>query len=526
MSKGLLVDKAGLNCTDAADVVAVQVGGQQASNADRRFLFKVDGTFYKLTVNDDGVATPVAVDTQNITVDSVLEEGNTAIELGKVLSCPSFGGKVVYPAIAMKGVYGGVQPTASLAFDKKTTADVYVYNDYSAEYSLSDGSLASTLISVLVDKELTGNATVEVYGSLYSNGSWSDWISTQSLEGRTAEKIKFRSVYRIREFNGNDSATINSITLVYGSNNAPVTGNEADIITITRDFKTDLGFASMTVKHKKLEDGTIEVYASVRDKVKTRESIDIGTGNGSIQTFILGLAGLEVDGVVQHIPDTGIDHNSLVIKVDGNLVSDYEFNMETSQVTLYADTNARVTASYNYGWGAEEWRKMQEVLSQPYNGSDDVMATKYELLIDDTGKQISNMRLKLTRDSGKVENFLLGTATGKPQTFILPHYARKDTIVCSAESFSYDDETRELSCIDTRGKEILISYDWYGATQEIYAIAPSWAQANDVSQGGGSGGESGTDSIDIIRVKTQLLYTQALLTELSEQLERLESTNH
>lgn len=521
MSKGLLVDKAGLNCTDAADVIAINIGGQQASNASRRFMFKLDGSYCKLTTDNQGVATPVAVDTQDITIDSVLEEGNTAAELAAVQSCPSFGGKVVYPVIAMSGVYGSVQPTASLSFDKKTTADVYVYNDYSAEYDLTDGSLSAIIVSVRVDKELTGNATLEVYGSLYNGSSWSDWLNVQSIEGMQAQKIKFRSVYRIREFNAGDSAKINCISFIYGSNNAPVTGNEADLITITRDFKNDIGFAGMTVKHKKLEDGEFKAMVSLRDAIKSRESLDIGTGNGSVQTLILGLAGIEG----QRIPDRGIDHNSLVIKVDGVYVSDFEFNMETSQVTLYADQNARITASYDYGWGNEEWRQMQQVLSEPYSeGDETIVATKFELAVADTGKQITNMCLRLTRNSGTVEDEVVGVATGKPQTIVLPHYARKDTLVCSADSFSYDDETRELSVVAPRGENITVSYEWFGSTQEIYAIAPMWAALSDVSQGGGAG-EQGTSSVDITRIKTQLLYSQALLTELAEKIESLDGGN-
>lgn len=527
--KGLLHDNVGMNCTDATDIERIEVGGQEVDSAKRRFVFGINNEYYKLNVSGNGVALLEKVPTQSITIDSVLAEGNTADELNNVSSVKGFAGKIVYPVIALYGEFGSLLPTASLSLKKVTSKDIYVYTDQSPVYELSDDGSEAKIISINVDKTVTGNGSVDVSVSMFQNGVWTQYTSPQDCGGQNASAIKFRSLFRIRSFDGVDSATLNKVSIIYSSNRAPVTGNDSEIITVTRNYGSDIGFASLLVKHNKLEDSSMDAYVAFRKNTGERKNIEIGVGTGGTQTVTLGVP----DESGNIVPDKNIDHNSLVITVGGVEVKEYDFNMVRSHVTVFADLGQQICASYKYNLGVEEWRKMNKVITQSYNGSDEIQATKFELSINDTGNTITAMRLLLTRKTGSVQNLDLGFATGQAQTIILPHFARKDTITSNV-AFTYNDLTREFSFVGDRDMPVNVSYEWTGETQSIYSIAPFWTLAptvfsgtDDETSSGESGGGEGTtpavvSAVDLTRIKQQILYTQAFLTDLSAEVEALE----
>lgn len=523
--KGLLHDNVGINCTDATDISKITVGGQEIDSAKRRFVFGIDNIYYKLIVDNSGTATLQQVPTQVLTIDTVLEEGNTATELNTVTSVIGFAGKIVYPVIALYGEYGSLLPTASLSMTKVTARDIYVFTDQSPVYELSDDGEDARIISINVDKTVTGSASCDVSVSLLQNGTWSQYFAPQDCGGQSASAVKFRSLFRVRSFDGTDSASLNKVSIIYSSNRAPVTGNDSEIITVTRNFENDIGFASLIVKHNKMIDSYMDAYVALRKNVSKRENIKIGVGTGGNQNLILGVE----DETGNIIPDTYIDHNSLVITVGGQEITDYDFNMVRSHITVFADLGQEIRATYNYNLGTEEWRKMTKVITQPYNGIDDVQMSKFELAINDTGNSITAMRLLLTRKVGSVENYDLGFATGQKQTVVLPHYARKDTITSNV-AFNYNDLTKEFSFVGDRDMPVWVSYEWTGETQEIQSIAPFWTLAPSVfgsseeeENPGDSGSSEVVGNIDITRIKQQILYTQAFLANLSAQVEAMEN---
>lgn len=524
--KGLLHDNVGMNCTDATDIEKINVGGQEVDSAKRRFVFGIDNVYYKLAVDSNGTATLEKVPTQSLTVDSVLEEGNKANELSGVSSVKGFAGKIIYPVIALFGEYGSLLPTASLSMEKVTSKDMYVYNDQSPIYELSDDGSEAKIISINVDKSITGSASADVSVSMLQNGVWSQYTSPQDCGGQNASAVRFRSLFRVRSFDGVDSATLNKVSIIYSSNRAPVTGNDSEIITITRNYENDIGFASIVVKHNKMVDSYMDAYVALRKNTGSRDNIEIGVGTGGTQTLTLGVPG--EDGNV--VADRNIDHNSLVVTVGGEVIDEYDFNMVRSHITVFADLGQQICASYKYGLGVEEWRKMTKVVTQPYNGSSDIQATKFELSINDAGNTITAIRLLLTRKTGSVTDLDLGFATGQAQTIILPHFARKDTMTSNV-AFTYNDLTKEFSFVGDKDMPVKVSYEWTGETQTIHSIAPFWTfaptvfatadgEGSDTSSIGGDESQQGAAmaTIDLTRIKQQILYTQAFLTDLSNQV--------
>ena len=91
--------------------------GNESANTKRRIVFRMNGTWYKLG-NNNGAGTLVKIPTQNITADSVLNEGNTVAELNALKSVPPFVGRYVYPAVAMYAADGvTTMPSIRLGFN-------------------------------------------------------------------------------------------------------------------------------------------------------------------------------------------------------------------------------------------------------------------------------------------------------------------------------------------------------------------------------------------------------------------------
>ena len=241
----------------------------------------------------------------------------------------------------------------------------------------------------------------------------------------------------------------------------------AEIITQTMHFaeqvgKKGVGFAQAMIKHAKLRDATIKAYAAFRTEPKTREMVAIGTGNGKEQTVKL--------------PDTNINHNSIAVQIDEKGYWGFSYNTETNEVTFTADKGAAVTASYECDWEDETWKEMTQQSCQLYPDSGDY-GTKfnYTLPSTETDKTITGVKFELLRPEGDISEASMGTGTGDTQVFLLPHYARKDTIACTGK-WTYNDITRVLKVVAEKGTEIKCSYHWVAESHEVHDITAGWAE--------------------------------------------------
>lgn len=468
--QAIIIDNKGLDATKATSVTGFNITGQQPDSCNRCAIFKVDGTYYKLSVAA-GVATLTAVATQTPTIDSVLAEGNTAAELAAVTSIAGFVGKTIYPVLVNDAPGDAVvMPTFGLDLKLVSNQDQYSKDEYSAEYSLATGDV--DIVSVTADTTTTGNGTAVVQAALKQSGAWSGWMPLINAKGQKASAIKYKATYTVSALGGADSAKVNKTVVIYCAGSSTVSGDTADILTITQNYDNALSFAECMVKHKALTDAQIKAFVAFRSAPKTRTMINVGTGNGSTQTVKLGVK----DANGNLIADTGINHNTLTVQFDGKPAYNFGFNTEVSELTFTADTGVAVTATYEYGWEAETWAEMTAQVAQPYNDSG-YYGTKftYTLPSGSTDKTISDIKVQLYRPSGHVDNAAIGIATGQRQLFVLPHYAKKETIVCSG-SWSYDDNSRILTVVAARDSQITASYDWLAETHEIYGLTAGWAE--------------------------------------------------
>ena len=164
------------------------------------------------------------------------------------------------------------------------------------------------------------------------------------------------------------------------------------IVSMTKEFAEDgirsLAFAQCMIHHDKLTTGKIRAFAAFGDKVRTITDVPIGTGTGERQTL--------------RLPDTGVDYNTIEIKVGGSRFLYFSANTEPErpEITLTATNGAEITASYKCGYGAEAWNEMQLVSEETYAETGRV-ASKFEYALPEGAETMTRTAIKFVLEKGE-----------------------------------------------------------------------------------------------------------------------------
>lgn len=457
-NKGLAITKKPVNLLDKTSVKGFTIKGIEPVDTNRRVAFKVDDVWNK--IQSDGKLSPLAM--QKITANSILSEGNTVAELEAVTDVPAFAGKLVYPAVALyASEEAEVMPTFGMTIKAEidTTVNVYSYTAYSQEYAISDGTDVP-IVSVVAETETTGNGKVDITARIKENGEWSDYMPLNSVQMKTASGIQLKALYTVQSTDGRDSAKIKDVIIKYNTGGAVTSNSTTDIVTVTERFTNDLTYVHAYIKHKELNDAKIKVYCSLRKTPSKRIMYQFGNGTGALKTFKL--------------PDAGINQDTLLIYVDGRIAYDFGYNTETSEVTISADKDTVLSASYEYGWEKSEWIEMEQGVSQVNDSGAYTTEYAYTVPKHDGEYTVTAIKYELLRPEGHVDNEIIGVGTGKRQIIQLPHFARKETIVCNGK-WSYDYDSKRLTIIAPEGEDIAISYDWIAESPQVYGVMAGWA---------------------------------------------------
>lgn len=464
-----LITATPLDCTALTSVTGFTIAGNQPANTSRAVVFKVDGTYYKLS--GAGSATLTAVATQSITADSVLAEGNSVADLTAITAIAGFVGKSVGVSIGLMAPGDTTDfPTLSLSINGSSSSSQAVLTSVSSVYSLASEAVEIIDLAAQVTALNGGSADVQV--ALQQNGVWTSFMPLVQAKRQKATALKYQASYNVATI-GTGSAKVDKVTTLYRSNNAAVSGDIAEIISITEDFSgVGMRFGRLTVKHQVLKDASISAYMAMRATPKTRERIAIGTGNGSRQTLTLKPSGAPA-------ADTGVNHNTLRIWHGSSEVFGFDFNTELSQISTSAADGVTVFASYSYGWEAEKWVEMTKGTTQAYDDPN-VNSTEftYTLASTDTAKGVAAVKIVLSKPGGTVTGAVLGTATGKTQMFVLPHIAKTASISVVASigtaTWTYDYDSRILTVAATKGATVSASYEWIAETPVCVGFVACW----------------------------------------------------
>lgn len=486
---GMLFSRKAIDFSKADYVDGFNLDGILPTDCKKKLAFRIDDTYYKLTQTSGTSAlsaltvlggtdgnTAVNAAAKDITPDYVLANGNTVEEISACTNNNVLVGKQIYPIVALYAPDNATAfPTIQMSANARNNQDTYTKTEYSAEYSLTAGNAKAVprIISITADTALTGKATATVTVSIKaSDGTWSDYMDLLAAKDKQSVAVKYRAVHTVTTLDGTDTSKVTAVTALYTTGSASVSGDTAEIYTVTQNYEAGLGYCQSLIKHKALIDAEIRAFVAFRNEPKTRTMIPLGTGTGAAQTLTLGVAG--TDGKI--VADPGINQNKLSIYFDGKPAYSYSYNTETSQATFTADAGVAISASYEYGWEAETWREMTKTTTQPYDAAG-TYATyfEYTLPTGEEKKTISNIKYVLYRPSGHITDAALGTATGSRQVFVLPHKAKAETIVCSG-SWSYDDNAQILTVVAVQGTALTISYDYIAESQEVYGVTAGWAE--------------------------------------------------
>ena len=469
--KGLLIAKTPINLLDKSRVKGFTIKGIQPANTNRRVAFKVDNKWNKLST--DGALSPLP--TQAITSDSILKEGNTVAELTALTNVPSFVGKMVYPAFALyAGSKATVMPTIGMTVNAEidTTADEYTKTDYSQEFVLHN-ELDVLVKSISVDSNTKGNGKITLKAryatfnetAITDEGAeqtekWSDYVDLLSVINVKCHKLQIKADYQVSITDGSDSATLNDVIITYAKEVAAKADGTTDLVTLTEKFTNDLTYAHAYIKHKELIDADLKAYVRLQKTPQKADFKLIGYGTGARKTY--------------KVTDSGINQDSLMVYVNGKAVYDFDFNTETSEITLVADVDVPINATYEFGWELFNYVEMQKGVSQINDSGAYTTEYSYTIPAHDGEYTVTAIKYELIRPEGKVADEIIGVGTGKCQIIQLPHYARKETIQCNGK-WSYDYDSKRLTVIAPADTDIVISYDWIAESPVVYGVMAGWA---------------------------------------------------
>lgn len=460
--QSLLKTSAPFDLTNETSCRGFSISGTQPSGSNRRIIFEVDGKLYYFT--NDGLTRYKWYGE----LADILEHGNTVEELLAVTGVVQWVGKKVYPIIALDAPRDAeIMPKIKLRLKVNCFNDEFSRDELSPVYELSHTDNPARIISATYEKSTNGQATAKATLRLRNiDGVWGDWIDFDDAAFKEACAVQFKAHYVLTTLDGSDDAKIFNCNVFYITDSKNPSGNVSELFTAPQSYYADFGTCYAIIKHSELVDADIKAYIKFQSPTSGRKDLTIGTGDGTLQTYYLGTNG----GI-----DPAINQDSICLSAGGVNVLDFYYNVENATVSLTAPSGTTVKATYEYNIDAENWVEMSKQTTEVYDDTGQYL-TRFTYHLDhnlNPNKKISAIKFSITRKTGKVENEILGTGTGRIQTFILPHRAMFDTINADGSWF-YDEDTQLFFTTAPFNSQVKISYDWVGIIPEIFSFVAGW----------------------------------------------------
>ena len=170
-----------IDCSHIENITGIAITSAEPADTKTRYLLSVDGGKWRKFSNG---AWSFA-DEQDLTADSVLEEGNTKAELIALSAAnlTAFGGKFIDFAIAMSVNNNTEMPSISSIELIGNNTQVKRETFYSDVFKLSDEAVGITGIDVA--KSESNGGAVDVFASVLNDANeWSDYVAYDKILGR------------------------------------------------------------------------------------------------------------------------------------------------------------------------------------------------------------------------------------------------------------------------------------------------------------------------------------------------------
>lgn len=452
-----------IDLTGAAKVTAISIPRTQPANTFIYLAFRVNNVWGRLSTS----GTFSALANQTLSYDNLAANGNTPAQLEALTNIPALAGQRIGIAIALASQDPvNAVPSCSVKFTCLNDTQKLTMTEYSPVYDLGR---ASQITALNADKVTNSGGNVEVLAKIISpEGTDSGWKSLESLTGQKAQSIQFRADYRVPALN-TGSAKVSQAYAVYSDSSSIVSGlTDGEIISLTQDWYIPVRTCRLTVRHAPLINSTLRAAVCFREKPVQVQGESLGIGSGGRKTF-------------QVKNSRGIRYDSFRLYFDGSQIySGFELNCEAGRVTCEAPEGVIVACDYEYGWDSETWENMtlsQRLIESEYDVSE------FRLTHTDNNKSVCAVKLTLGMTSGRINNEVLGTGTGKAKTFKLSHKVLDGKIAItsnnsalSTKNWGLLDDPQYISIAAPAGQTLRASFDWISETPCIYQFAAVFAE--------------------------------------------------
>lgn len=436
------------------------------SSVNCRVIFNTGSEWFKLT--SAGLAE--SIETQSISAESVLEEGNTISELSALTSIPAFENSQLRYAIALQTLDPeNVKPQLKFTVNCQTTTQQLSQTVLSPEYEYSE---LIVINGVKYDSATASGGSITLqarYNDTESN-AYTDWQNLNALIGVITDKIQFRAITTASSV-GVSQSILNSIQVSYNEGGIIASsGGVSEIITVTRDWRTDLRHCRVVVRHSKLSESYIKCYVTFRSKSIKVSGEVLGVGTGQRQTLILAHTG-------------GVKLDTVKVYYGGSeTAASYDVNCQTGRIVLEAPEGIEITCDYEYGWASEEWQELELDYTESYDNYDQSVY-RITLPENESGliKSIAGIKLALHTQSGESTEGYFGTNDGVPARYKLRHsikggkiklYDGTEEIREVSNRVNIDSEdSRYITVISYAGEQLKIWYEWESESPVVYELS-------------------------------------------------------
>ena len=475
-SHALIVMRPGnfLDCTGATSINGFNLNYSQPANTKIAFLFstgdKLDysqmhlddstggssisqqtatGSWFRLKSN----GTAQLVESQYLTYESVIEEGNTITEIAALTNIPAFKGYRVRVAIALLSSDSNSVPYVSLSIKATNSTQQVTKIEYSPLYELGDDA---QIINVIASTEANNSGNVQIHADI---DEANDWQLINNLVGKSAHTLQLRATLTAPQINSS-TAKINNAKIIYSSGSGIISGDGvSEIVSKTHNWYKPVKHARVVVKHAPFIESSMKVYASFRALPSMCENETLGTGDGRLQVYQLRNS-------------KGINLESVKVYYDNQQIfSGYEVNCEVGRVTCTPPAGVLVTCDYEYGWTDENWR---ELAFTQLTRKSDYDESEYYLRVNNPG-YICAVKIALHTKTGTITGESIGKGTGRAATYKLTHIVREGNITITAnnanldaKNFSILDDGQFIKIAATNGATLKANYSWISETPIIY----------------------------------------------------------
>ena len=266
-----------MDCSHIENITGIEIDSAEPEGTQTRYLLKVnDGKWRKYT----GSAWTFA-DVQDLTADSVLDEGNTKSELMTLTenALNTFAGKIIDVAVAMSVENNAEMPSVTkfemLGQNSQIKKD-FIYSDV-----IKLGEEVVGINEIDVAKTESSGCNVEIYVSTQSeSGEWSDYVPYHKVADK-AKAIRLKAELEVDKPNIS-TAILDNVKIRHWQNGkaAPIEGKS---VLITKPITLD-GNANRVhalLRHPKISDTEFKVYVLFGDAENFVEVPRVSTYNRS-----------------------------------------------------------------------------------------------------------------------------------------------------------------------------------------------------------------------------------------------------